>query len=120
MPSNGDVYVSDGYGNSRIHVYHRLRRVQVLLGRALALTPASSSGPTTSPLTATTGSTWWTGKLTASRFSTPKATSITMWNNIHRPGLHGALWQDHIYVGELNGMAGVDEAPGLGPPCHDL
>ena len=25
-----------------------------------------------------------------------------------------ALWQDHIYVGELNGMPGVDDAPGLG------
>jgi DNA-binding beta-propeller fold protein YncE len=24
------------------------------------------------------------------------------------------LWKEHIYVGELNGMGGVDEAPGLG------
>ena len=24
------------------------------------------------------------------------------------------LWQEHIYVGELNGMGGVDDAPGLG------
>ena len=38
---------------------------------------------------------------------------LTMWNNIHRPDSM-VLWQDHIYVGELNGMGGVDEAPGLG------
>ena len=33
-PSNGDIYVSDGYGNSRVHVYSEPARVQVLLGRA--------------------------------------------------------------------------------------
>ena len=43
----------------------------------------------------------------------PKGNFITMWNNIHRPDAM-VLWQDHIYVGELNGMAGVDDAPGLG------
>ena len=36
-----------------------------------------------------------------------------MWNNIHRPDSM-MLWQDHIYIGELNGIAGVDDAPGLG------
>ena len=43
----------------------------------------------------------------------PQGNFITMWNNIHRPDSM-VLWQDHIYVGELNGMGGVDEAPGLG------
>ena len=36
-----------------------------------------------------------------------------MWSNIHRPDSM-VLWQDNIYVGELNGLAGVDDAPGLG------
>ena len=36
-----------------------------------------------------------------------------MWNNIHRPDSM-VLWQDHIYIGELNGMGGLDDAPGMG------
>ena len=43
----------------------------------------------------------------------PQGAYITMWNNIHRPDAM-VLWRDHIYVGELNGMGGVDDAPGLG------
>ena len=31
----------------------------------------------------------------------------------HRPDSM-VLWGEHIYVGELNGMGGVDDAPGLG------
>jgi DNA-binding beta-propeller fold protein YncE len=37
---------------------------------------------------------------------------ITMWNNIHRPDAM-VLWQDHIYVGELNGIGGFD-SPNMG------
>jgi len=37
-----------------------------------------------------------------------------MWNNIHRPDAMVLGWDNHIYVGELNGMGGVDDAPGLG------
>ena len=42
-----------------------------------------------------------------------KGKFITMWNNIHRPDSM-VLWQDHIYVGELNGVGPVGGAPGLG------
>ena len=38
---------------------------------------------------------------------------VEMWNNIHRPDSM-VYWGGHIYVGELNGMGGVDDAPGLG------
>ena len=43
----------------------------------------------------------------------PEGGFITMWSNIHRPDAM-VLWQDNIYIGELNGMGGVDDAPGLG------
>ena len=36
-----------------------------------------------------------------------------MWSNIHRPDAM-VLWNNNIYIGELNGMGGVDDAPGLG------
>ena len=56
MPSNGDVYVSDGYGNSRIHVFTGSGEYKFSWENP-ASTPDSSSGLTTSPSTATTGST---------------------------------------------------------------
>ena len=40
----------------------------------------------------------------------PEGNFLTMWNNIHRPDAM-VLRHGHIYVGELNGMGGVDDAP---------
>ena len=74
MPSNGDVYVSDGYGNSRIHVYTGSGEYKFSWG-----SPGIDAGqfirPTISPSTPMTRFTWWTGKPTEFKFSTPRATS---------------------------------------------
>ena len=82
-------------------------------GAALVSTLASSSVPTTSLSTATTGFTWWDREAHRIQIFDAEGNFITMWNNIHRPDAM-VLWQEHIYVGELNGMGGVDDAPGLG------
>ena len=42
-----------------------------------------------------------------------KGRYLTMWNHIHRPDAM-VLWKDHIYIGELGPMGGLDAAPGLG------
>ena len=34
---------------------------------------------------------------------------LTMWNNIYRPDAM-VCWQEHIYVGELNAVAGLEAA----------
>jgi hypothetical protein len=39
---------------------------------------------------------------------------ITMWNNIHRPDGICLDADGNFFIGELNGMGGVDDAPGLG------
>ena len=43
-----------------------------------------------------------------------KGDYLTMWNNIHRPDGICLDTEGHLYIGELNGMGGVDDAPGLG------
>ena len=112
MPSNEDIYISDGYGNARIHVYTGDGKYKF---------------------------SWGSSGIDAGQFIRPHNIAIddkdnvyvvdrephrvqvfdaqgnfkTMWNNIHRPDSM-MLWQDHIYIGELNGIAGVDDAPGLG------
>ena len=42
-----------------------------------------------------------------------KGKFLTMWNNIHRPDCM-VLWHDYIYIGELNGISGVQDSPGMG------
>ena len=117
-PSNGDIYISDGYGNARIHVYTGDGQYKF---------------------------SWGSSGIDAGQFIRPhniaidehdrvyvvdrephrvqvfdaEGNFVTMWNNIHRPDSM-MLWQDHIYIGELNGIAGVDDAPGLGPPRRHL
>ena len=44
----------------------------------------------------------------------PDGAFITMWHNIHRPDGMTLGPDGNIYIGELNGIPGVDDAPGLG------
>ncbi len=112
MPSNGDVYVSDGYGNSRIHVFTGSGEYKFSWGE-----PGIDAGQFIRPhnIAVDSNDQVYVVDREAHRIQIfdPQGNFITMWNNIHRPDSM-VLWQDHIYVGELNGMGGVDEAPGLG------
>ena len=112
MPSNGDVYVSDGYGNSRIHVFTGSGEYKFSWGE-----PGIDAGQFIRPhnIAVDSNDRVYVVDREAHRIQIfdPQGNFITMWNNIHRPDSM-VLWQDHIYVGELNGMGGVDEAPGLG------
>ncbi|PKB68097.1 MAG: hypothetical protein BZY81_02760 [SAR202 cluster bacterium Io17-Chloro-G4] len=112
MPSNGDVYVSDGYGNSRIHVYTGSGEYKFSWG-----SPGIDAGQFIRPhnIAVDADDKVYVVDREAHRIQIfdPKGNFITMWNNIHRPDSM-VLWKDHIYVGELNGMGGVDDAPGLG------
>ena len=112
MPSNGDVYVSDGYGNSRIHVYTGSGEYKFSWG-----SPGIDAGQFIRPhnIAVDSNDRVYVVDREAHRiqlFDT-EGKFITMWNNIHRPDSM-VLWGEHIYVGELNGMGGVDDAPGLG------
>ena len=112
MPSNGDVYISDGYGNSRIHVYTGSGEYKFSWG-----SPGIDAGQFIRPhnIAVDADDKVYVVDREAHRIQIfdAKGNFITMWNNIHRPDSM-VLWKDHIYVGELNGMGGVDDAPGLG------
>jgi len=112
MPSNGDVYISDGYGNSRIHVYAGSGEYKFSWG-----SPGIDAGQFIRPhnIAVDANDKVYVVDREAHRIQIfdAKGNFITMWNNIHRPDSM-VLWKDHIYVGELNGMGGVDDAPGLG------
>ena len=111
-PGNGDIYVSDGYGNSRIHVYTGAGDYKFSWG-----SPGIDAGQFIRPhnIAIDSNANVYVVDREAHRiqiFDTDGKFQ-TMWSNIHRPDSM-VLWGEHIYVGELNGMGGVDDAPGLG------
>ena len=112
MPSNGDVYISDGYGNSRIHVYTGSGDYKFSWGAS-----GIDAGQFMRPhnIAVDSNDRVYVVDREAHRIQIfdPRGNFITMWNNIHRPDAM-VLWQDHIYVGELNGMSSPGGAPGLG------
>ena len=112
MPSSGDIYITDGYGNSRIHVYSGKGEYKFSWGDP-GIDPGQFIRPHNIAIDSEERIFIVDRECHRIQVFDPKGTFITMWNNIHRPDSM-TLWQDHIYVGELNGMAGVDDAPGLG------
>ena len=111
-PSNGDIYISDGYGNSRIHVYSGGGDYKFSWGE-----PGIDAGQFIRPhnIAIDDQERVYVVDRECHRIQLfdVQGKFITMWSNIHRPDSM-VLWGDHIYIGELNGMGGVDDAPGLG------
>lgn len=111
-PNNGDVYISDGYGNSRIHAYTGSGEYKFSWGR-----PGIDAGQFIRPhnIAIDNNDNVYVVDREAHRIQIfdPQGNFKTMWNNIHRPDAM-VLWGEYIFVGELNGMGGVDDAPGLG------
>lgn len=111
-PANGDIYISDGYGNSRVHVYTSSGDYKFSWGE-----PGIDAGQFMKPhnIAIDENDRVYVVDREAHRVQIFDADGNfkTMWNNIHRPDSM-VLWQDHVYIGELNGVGAVDEAPGLG------
>jgi DNA-binding beta-propeller fold protein YncE len=112
MPSNGDVYVSDGYGNSRIHVFTGSGDYKFSWGES-----GIDAGQFMRPhnIAIDSDDKVYVVDREAHRIQIfdARGNFITMWNNIHRPDAM-VLWGDHIYVGELNGTGAPGGRPGLG------
>ena len=112
MPSNGDIYISDGYGNSRIHAYSGTGEYKFSWGSP-GIDPGQFIRPHNIAIDSNDRVYVVDRECHRIQIFDPRGNFITMWNNIHRPDAM-VLRHDHIYVGELNGMPGVDDAPGLG------
>ena len=112
MPSNGDIYVSDGYGNARVHCYSGDGEYKFSWGES-GIDPGCFMRPHN--IAIDDDDRVYVVDREAHRVQVfdAKGKFLTMWNNIHRPDCM-VLWKDHIYIGELNGMAGLDDAPNMG------
>ena len=113
MPSNGDVYVSDGYGNSRVHVFTATGEYKFSWG-----SPGIDAGQFVRPhnIAIDSNDRVYVVDRECHRIQLFDAGGnfLTMWSNIHRPDAMVLGRDNYIYVGELNGIAGMEGAPGLG------
>ena len=110
-PSNGDWYVSDGYGNARIHVYSPQGEHKFSWG-APGIDPGEFMRPHNIAIDA--AERVYVADREAHRIQIfdPDGRFIAMWSNVHRPDAM-VLWGGHIYVGELNAIGGFD-SPNMG------
>ena len=112
-PNTGAIFVSDGYGNSRVHKYTADGRHLLSWGE-----PGIDAGQFIRPhnIAVDAQERVYVADRECHRVQVFDADGgfITMWNNIHRPDGITIGPDGNLYIGELNGMPGVDDAPGLG------
>jgi DNA-binding beta-propeller fold protein YncE len=112
-PASGNLVVSDGYGNARIHKYSADGRYLLSWGE-----PGIDAGQFIRPhnIAVDDQDRVYVADRECHRVQVFDGDGgfITMFSNIHRPDGMTIGPDGNIYVGELNGMPGVDDAPGLG------
>ena len=117
LSPKGDVYVSDGYGNARIHKYSPDGKLLLSWGE-----PGTDPGQFNIPHNIATDDEGWVYVADRENHRVQmfdgNGRFETQWNNMHRPsGLYmegGA--QGRFYVGEIGGGMGVNyDMPNIGP-----
>ena len=115
-PKSGYLFISDGYGNSRVHKYSPGRQARDSRGASPAPIPASSTCPTTC-VTDRDGLVYVADRENHRvQIFDGKGGYQGQWNNLHRPcGLFADRGHGLFFVGELgSGDAGdrEDAEPG--------
>ena len=112
-PNTGDIFVSDGYGNARIHRFTAEGK-HVLSWGEMGIDPGQFIFPHNLVVDAQDRVYVADRECHRVQVFDSEGHFITMWNNIYRPdGL--TLGPDgHIYIGELNSVLVPKPPPGLG------
>lgn len=113
-PNTGHIFVSDGYGNSRVHKYTPDGDLLMSWGE-----PGVDAGQFMYPhnIAVDAEDRVFVADRECHRVQVFDADGgfITMWNNIYRPDGMTIGPDGNIYIGELkNEIEGLEEAPGLG------
>ncbi len=112
VADDGSIFVSDGYGNARIHQFSA-KGEHLLSWGSPGIDPGQFMVPHNLALS---GDRLYVADREAHRvqvFGTDGAL-LAVWNNIHRPCGLTVGPDGNIYIGELNGVALMDGASGIG------
>ena len=112
-PVTGDIYVSDGYGNCRVHRFSQDGKHILSWGE-----PGIDPGQFIRPhnVVIDNDDNIYIADRENHRIQVFDANGgfLTMWSNIHRPDGICLDSEGNFFVGELNGMGGMEGCPGLG------
>ena len=102
----GNIYITDGYGNARVHKYTSDGRLLLSWGSS-GIDPGQFIWPHN--ITVDAEDRVYVADREAHRVQVFDADGafITMWSNIHRPDGLTIGPDGNIYIGELNGMEGT-------------
>lgn len=112
VAADGSIFISDGYGNARIHRYSPDGAHLSSWGEP-GIDPGQFMVPHNLGID---GDRIYVADREAHRiqvFST-EGTLLDVWNNIHRPCALTVGPDRNVYIGELNGVALMEGAPGIG------
>ena len=112
VASDGSIFISDGYGNARIHKYSPAGEHLLSWGEP-GIEPGRFLIPHNLGLYADR---LYVADREANRVQVfdPDGTLLNVWPNIHRPCGLTVGPDGNIYIGELNGVANMDGALGVG------
>ena len=107
LDAQGDMYISDGYGNARVHKFTAGGELLFSWGAPGKTGRAISTFPTESGCIPTEGSSWPTGRTTASRFSPRMGRSSSSGPTSPRPCDIYVDGDDTMFVVELDGFVSI-------------
>jgi DNA-binding beta-propeller fold protein YncE len=112
-PLNQDLYITDGYGNCRVHRFTADGHHVLSWGG-----PGIDAGQFIRPHNVVIdkdGLVYIADRENHRiQIFDPNGKFITMWNNIHRPDGIALDKDGNFFIGELNGIDGMEGCPGLG------
>ena len=112
-PVSGDLYISDGYGNARVHRYSAAGEHKLSWGEP-GIDPGQFIRPHNVAIDARDRVLIADRECHRVQIFDADGNFLEMWNNIHRPDGMTIGPDGNIYIGELNGMDGMEGCPGLG------
>ena len=112
-PRTGDIFITDGYGNSRVHRFSPDGGHKLSWGE-----PGIDAGQFIRPhnIAIDEDGLIYVADRECHRVQvfSESGTFVAMWNNIHRPDGLTLAPDGNIYIGELNAIPGMEGAPNLG------
>ena len=114
-PKTGDLYISDGYGNARVHKYSPDGRLLFSWG-----SPGSDPGEFSVVHNIATDKDGYVyvadRELHRVQVFDSKGRFQTQWNDLHRPCALYISQEQHVYIGELGwGLMDTFHLPNIGP-----